>query len=93
MAILVTAHVPHSLATVTAFERDHPELVAPIVAAAARHQLSHRRFVSDDVVMDLVEYATRADYDAFFAEAGDAIRRAGELLGAQARDTVWEPVA
>lgn len=92
MAVICTVRIPHALEHVQRTEADHPEVMQEIMTAAMKYMTGHRRTATDGEVMDLDEFASREDYDAFIGEAGDAIRRYGELLGAPAQDTVYTVV-
>ncbi len=92
MAVICTVRIPHQLEKVQRVEEAHPEVMEAIGSAAMKYMTAHRRTATDGEVLDLDEFASREDYDAFIAEAGPAIRRYGELLGAPAVDTVYTVV-
>ncbi|MBS1885860.1 MAG: hypothetical protein JSU06_01605 [Actinobacteria bacterium] len=89
MSIVVTVNIDSDVERVEQVERDNPDVMATIGGAARKYMTSHRRTFRDGHVMDLDEFASKADYDAFFAEAGGAIKRYGELIGVAPRDTLW----
>jgi hypothetical protein len=89
MSILVTVTFDAAPEVVAQVEEDHPDLMQTLGASAAKYFVSHRRLVRDDRVMDLDEFASKADHDAFLAEAGDVVRKYEQLVGGQATDTVW----
>ncbi|UGS37263.1 hypothetical protein [Capillimicrobium parvum] len=92
MAVICTVRIPHDLEKVQQVEADNAEVMQAIMAAAQKYMTGHRRTARDGEVMDLDEFASREDYDAFIAEAAPSIRRYGELLGAPAQDTVYTVV-
>ncbi|MBS1878378.1 MAG: hypothetical protein JST31_02585 [Actinobacteria bacterium] len=89
MPIVVTVNIDSDVAEVERVERDNPELMAVIGGAARKYMVAHRRTVRAGQVMDLDEFASEADYHSFIAEAGEAIKRYGELIGVAPRDTLW----
>jgi hypothetical protein len=89
MAVICTVRIPHQLDHVRRVEADNPDVMQQIMDAAMKYMTGHRRTATDTEVMDLDEFASTEDYDRFIAEAGDAIQRYGELLGAPASDTVY----
>ena len=89
MTVVCTVRIPRALAKVRQVERDNPDVMEVIGAAARKYMIAHRRTATDAEVMDLDEFASREDYDAFIGEARTAIERYGELLGAPAQDTVY----
>jgi hypothetical protein len=89
LTVVCTVRIPHVLEKVQRVEGDNPDVMEVIGAAARKYMLAHRRTATDQEVMDLDEFASREDYDAFIEEAGTAIARYGELLGAPAHDTVY----
>ena len=93
MSLLVTVRIPYPLEQVERIERSHPELVRRVAGPAMKYMTSHRRVQRDGEVMDIDEYAERADYDAFFAEAGEAIREYNRLVGGGVHDVLWETVS
>lgn len=90
MPIVTTVRIPRSLADVERVEEEHPELMEEIGSAAIKYMTRHRRLAGRDEVLDIDDYATRADYEAFVAEASAAIARYSELTGAD--DAVYEVV-
>ncbi len=92
MAVVCTVRIPHPLDHVQQVEQDNPDVMEAIMTAAMKYMTGHRRTTAGDEVMDLDEFASREDYDAFIAEAGAAIQRYGALLGAPAQDTVYTVV-
>lgn len=89
MNILVTVTFDAAPDVVAKVEQDHPELMQALGSSAAKYFVSHRRVVQDDRVMDLDEFASRADYDAFMAEASDAVKKYEELVGVTATEVFW----
>lgn len=89
MSILVTVEIAAAPATVQKIEQDHPEVMDPIVAAASKYMTGHQRIFQEDRVMDLDQFASKEDYDAFIAEAGEHIKRYGELIGTPTTDGLW----
>jgi hypothetical protein len=89
LTVVCTVRIPHALAKVQKVERDNPDLMEAIGTAARKYMIGHRRTATDAEVMDLDEFASREDYNAFIGEAHTAIARYGELLGAPAQDTVY----
>jgi hypothetical protein len=87
MPTYVTVNIPASLDHVNEVESSNPEVMETILGAAKKYMTGHRRFVGDGQVFDLDEYASPEDYDKFLVEAGDAVRKHGELLGS--KDSVW----
>jgi hypothetical protein len=92
MAVICTVRIPHDLEKVQRVEEANPEVMNEIMGAAMKYMTSHRRTATDGEVMDLDEFASRADYDKFIAEAGPAIHKWGELLGAPGVDTVYDVI-
>lgn len=93
MTVVCTVRIPYSLEHVERVEAEHPEVMQEITAAAIKYMTGHRRTANDDEVLDLDEFASREDYDAFIAEAGPAIARYGEALGGPPpKDTVYTVV-
>ena len=92
MAVICTVRIPHPLAHVEAVERAHPEVMSEIVAGARQYMLSHRRFASGSEVLDIDEYATREDYEAFMGKCRDAVAAFDQLLGDPPRVEVWQAV-
>jgi hypothetical protein len=92
MAVICTVRIPHALDHVQRIEAENPGVMQEIMTAAMKYMTGHRRTATETEVMDLDEFARREDYDAFIGEAGDAIRRYGELLGAPAQDTLYTVV-
>jgi hypothetical protein len=90
MAIIVTVRVEADPERVGRVEGDNPELVQEILKAAEGRMKSHRRFGRDGETLDIDEYDSVADYEAFYAEALSAIERLGEAIGTPYRDTVYE---
>jgi hypothetical protein len=93
MSLLVTVRIPHPLDEVQRIEQAHPQIMQPIIQAAMKYMASHRRVERDGEVMDLDEYVDEANYDRFFAEAGDAIRVYNELVGGGVHDVLWNAVS
>jgi hypothetical protein len=89
MGIVVTVNIDADPALVEKAEQDNPEVMQVIGAAAGKYMTGHRRTVRDGQVMDLDEFASAADYDAFIAEAGEAIAKYGKAIGIAPRDTLW----
>jgi hypothetical protein len=92
VAIICTVRIPHPLETVQSVERANPEVMSSIITGARQHMVSHRRFASEAEVLDMDEYASREDYDAFMAMAGTAVKQFGALLGDPPVDEVWEVI-
>jgi hypothetical protein len=90
MTIIVTARVEADPAEVERNEVEHPELMQTILRAADGRMRSHRRFGRPGETLDIDEYASLADYEEFYGDAGDAIVQLGEALGSPYRDTVYE---
>jgi hypothetical protein len=90
MTIIVTARVDADANRLEQVERAHPDLMEAILAAAHGRIRSHRRFGRDGETLDIDEYDSRADYEAFHAQARAAIEQLGEALGVPYRDTVYE---
>jgi hypothetical protein len=66
--------------------------MSAIVTGARQHMVSHRRFASEAEVLDMDEYASREDYDAFMEMAGSAIKQFGALFDSPPVDEVWETI-
>lgn len=92
MTVICTVRIPHPLKHVEEIERAHPEVMSEIVAGARQYMVRHRRFASETEVLDLDEYATREDYDAFMSKCGDAVAAFDGLLGDPPRAEVWQAV-
>jgi hypothetical protein len=90
MAIIVTVRVDADPERVGRVEADNPELVQEILAAAEGRMKSHQRFGRVGETLDIDEYDSVADYEAFYAEALPAIERLGAAIGTPYRDTVYE---
>jgi hypothetical protein len=93
MSLLVTVRIAHPLDRVEQLEAAHPEVMQRIRAAAVKYMTSHRRVARDGEVMDIDEFMEETDYHRFFAEAGDAVREYGELLGGGVSDVLWNTVS
>lgn len=89
MTVICTVRIPHPLAEVEAIEHANPEVMSQIVAGAREYMISHRRYTSETEVLDIDEYATVEDYDAFRAKAGDAISTFDGLLPTPPTVEVW----
>lgn len=90
MPIIVTVRVAAEPATVERVEADNPELMQAILKAAEGRMKSHRRFGRSGETLDLDEFETAADYEAFHAEALPAIEKLGKAIGAPYQDTLYE---
>jgi hypothetical protein len=90
MTVIVTARVDADPTEVERNEVEHPELMQAILKAADGRMRSHRRFGRPGETLDIDEYDSLADYEAFFSDARPAIVRLGEALGSPYRDTVYE---
>lgn len=89
MSIVVTVNIEADIATVERVEKEHPEVIGEIGTIAERYMTGHRRTVRPGRVLDIDEFASESDYRTFIAEAGDAIKRYGDLIGVAPHDTVW----
>lgn len=89
MAIVVTVNIDADIAQVEKAEQENPEVMQVIGGAAEKYMTNHRRTVRDGHVMDLDEFDSMDDYQAFFAEAGEAVKKYGEAVGVAPRDTIW----
>jgi hypothetical protein len=81
VSIVCTVRIPHPLERVTRYEAENAQLMEPIIAAAQKHMSGHRRIENDREVIDLDEFGAMGDYDAFMADAGDAVRAYNEAMG------------
>lgn len=90
MGVVCTVRIPHPLAKVQEVEATITDEMAQIMAAAQKYMTGHRRVTDGAEVLDIDTYASREDYDAFLGEAGAAVKKYGELLGA--RDTLYEDI-
>lgn len=81
MSVVCTVRIPHPIDTVTRYEADNPQLMEPIMAAAQTYMAGHRRIENDDEVIDLDEFASTADYDAFIAATDGAVATYNDALG------------
>jgi hypothetical protein len=89
MPIVVMVHVDAEHERVARVERENPELMEQIIAAAEGRMKGHRRLFREGQVIDIDEFDTVADYEAFVAEAQGAIARLGEAVGVAYRDVVF----
>ncbi len=89
MAVLVTVNIDAPYEHVEQVEAANPDVMSGIIGAAMKYMRGHRRTYRDGFVMDIDEFDSADDYNAFIAEAGPSIKRYGELVGVAPRDTLW----
>lgn len=90
MSIVVTVRVAADPVRVERIESEHPGLMDVIKSAAQGRMRVHRRLGRVGETLDLDEFDSVADYEAFHAEAGEAIQALADEIGTPYRDTVFE---
>lgn len=92
MSIMVTTTMPGDYAKMNAVVEAHPEFMEPYVAAATKYGLTdHGHLVRDGKVMELIEFATREDYENFQAELSGIFEVLDAEIGITAKEVeIWE---
>ena len=72
--IVCFVRIPASQEKVDEMEAANPQTMEGIITPATKYIKRHVRAVADGVVIEVDEYASREDYDAFMTEAKPAIR-------------------
>ncbi|MFE3059566.1 hypothetical protein [Nocardia sp. NPDC059239] len=90
MSYIVTVVFESDVENLEQVEREHPEILAGVGAAAQGRMVSHTRYVRDGYTMDVDHYESREAYEAFVAEAGPFIRQYADFGGAVPVDTLWQ---
>lgn len=93
MSYIVTVLFDTDVQNLERVEREHPEYLEGVMAAAKGRMIGHTRYVRDGATLDIDEYESEEAYRAFIAEAAPHIERYGAAAGAKPVDTLWRKLA
>ncbi|HWI21579.1 MAG TPA: hypothetical protein VNT22_03090 [Baekduia sp.] len=90
MTVVVTVLIDAPPSVVAKVESDNPDIFDKIMGPAEKYVTAHRRLLGEASVMDIDEFASMEDHDAFVAEAAEGIELYGKALGVTLTGTLWE---